>query len=287
MKFTIITASYNYADYIKETIESVLSQTFPNWEMLIVDDGSSDNSIEVIKSYAKKDSRIKLLQHENACNKGLKDTILLGVSQAKNDWLVFLESDDTISSDYLECKLNIIKKNPDVKFIFNSVNLFGEETRIKNYEKYFKLSHKLLSTNTYPCRLLKYFERINIVPTFSCVAVNKELFQNLNFDSPLKPLLDYFLWLQIAQKTEMYYLDKKLTNWRMHKNSYISNPNSDYDVMIFDLMKHFFIKTEYNNLWFARKCIKVLARYVRGLVIKLHPKEKRIKIFGRWYSYAK
>ena len=68
IKVSIITASYNYQDYVKETIESVMAQTYPHWEMVIVDDGSKDNSVEVIKSYCSKDERIKLYQHEVAHN---------------------------------------------------------------------------------------------------------------------------------------------------------------------------------------------------------------------------
>ncbi|MBQ4646380.1 MAG: glycosyltransferase family 2 protein [Candidatus Gastranaerophilales bacterium] len=102
MHFSIITASYNYEDYIKETIESVINQTYSNWEMIIIDDGSKDNSVEVIQEYCKKDSRIKLLTHENHKNKGLIETIKLGIKNANNDWIVFLESDDTLASNYLE-----------------------------------------------------------------------------------------------------------------------------------------------------------------------------------------
>ena len=82
-KVTFITASYNYAKYIKETIESVINQTVQDWEMIIVDDGSTDNSVEVIKSYCEKDNRIKLYQHENGVNKGLAETIKLGIKLAK------------------------------------------------------------------------------------------------------------------------------------------------------------------------------------------------------------
>lgn len=91
---SIITASYNYENYIKETIESVLNQTYTNWELIIVDDGSKDNSVEVIKSYCEKDSRIKLFQHEGGVNKGLAETIKLGISKAQGEWIAFLESDD-------------------------------------------------------------------------------------------------------------------------------------------------------------------------------------------------
>ena len=114
MHFSIITTSYNYENYIKETIESVISQTYPNWEMIIIDDGSKDNSIEVIEEYCKKDSRIKLFTHPNNQNKGLIETVKLGINKAQNDWLVFLESDDTITPNYLEKKLEIIKQNSDI-----------------------------------------------------------------------------------------------------------------------------------------------------------------------------
>ena len=133
-KFTIITASYNYENLIKETIESVLTQTYTNWEMIIVDDGSKDNSIEVIKEYCQKDARIKLYTHPKNQNKGLIETIKLGIQKTNTDWIVFLESDDTITPNYLEKKLKVIKENPEVKFIFNDVNLFGNEERIKQFQ---------------------------------------------------------------------------------------------------------------------------------------------------------
>ena len=65
MKISIITTSYNYEEYIKETIESVLAQSYTNWEMIIIDDGSKDNSVNIIKKYCQKDKRIKLYQHQN------------------------------------------------------------------------------------------------------------------------------------------------------------------------------------------------------------------------------
>ena len=137
-KISVITASYNYENYIKETIESVLSQTFQDWEMVIVDDGSKDNSVEVIKSYCQKDDRIKLFQHEGGINKGLVETIRLGVNKAQGEWLVFLESDDTITPDYMEEKLKVLQNYPEIKFIFNDLNLFGEESAVNEmYNDYF------------------------------------------------------------------------------------------------------------------------------------------------------
>lgn len=222
LKFTIITASYNYANYINETIKSVIAQTYQNWEMLIIDDGSKDNSIEVINSYCQKDERIKLLTHENNQNKGLIETIKLGIKETKTDWIVFLESDDTITPDYLQKKYEVIQKENSVEFIFNDVNLFGNEQRIRQYDEHFKETRKILSKNKYPKSQLHCFRKRNIVATFSAVAAKKELFNDIDFKCPIKAIIDIYLWIQIARKTSLYYIDEKLTNWRMH-NSYITN----------------------------------------------------------------
>ncbi len=71
MKISVLTASYNYEKYISQTIESVLNQTYTDFEYIIFDDGSTDNSVNIIKEYAKKDKRIKFYTHENNSNKNL------------------------------------------------------------------------------------------------------------------------------------------------------------------------------------------------------------------------
>ena len=232
-KFTIITASYNYENLIKETIESVLAQTYANWEMIIVDDGSKDNSIEVIEKYCQKDTRIKLYTHPKNQNKGLIKTIKLGIQKANTDWIVFLESDDTITPNYLEKKLKVIKENPEVKFIFNDVNLFGSEKRIKIYDKHFSRVKKYISENPYPKIQTPFFKKHNLVSTFSCVAIRKDLILSLDFNSPIKAFLDYYLWMQASSKASFYYIDEKLTNWRMHDSYIVKNKPKSFKQCMF------------------------------------------------------
>jgi len=283
MQISIITASYNYEEYIKETIESVIAQTYTDWEMVIVDDGSKDNSVEVIKSYCEQDSRIKLYQHENGENKGLIETVKLGIEKAQNGWIVFLESDDTITSDYLETKLEIIKQYPDVKFIFNDVNMFGDEDRIHGMKNlYFKKIYKELNKYSFPTNVSTAFAKRNIIPTFSCVMLKKELFDGIDFNVAKKPCLDYYIWSQIAQNNDFYYINKKLTNWRMHKDSYISSKVQP----LVDL------KFEYqiNNINYKKKPIK---RFVKNLkasrksILRIHFKDAKICFMGQWYYLKK
>lgn len=278
---SIVTASYNYEDYIKETIESVINQTYTNWELIIVDDGSKDNSVEVIKSYCKKDKRIKLFQHEGGINRGLVETVKLGISKAQSEWITFLESDDTIIPEYLEKKVKVMNEHPEVKFIFNDANLFGSEERIRSYDLYFEKIKQIFAENPYPKNLLKYFKELNLVPTFSVVTMKKELFQNIDFNSPIKAYLDYYLWIQIVQKTPLYFIDEKLTNWRMH-DSYIMNVNFNIIQKIkFEYKrKTILIPKAFKIFIFVYYCLL----YIRKNIIKIHFKDKEIFLLGHKYS---
>ena len=218
INISIITASYNYAEYISETIESVINQTYPNWELIIVDDGSKDNSVEIIKSYCNKDDRIKLFQHKNGKNKGLKQTLLLGIKKASADWIAFLEADDTLENKYLEEKLKIINDNSKLQFIFNNFNLIGDS--ISEKEKYNDFFQKEMANRSGISDYKEAFYTRNPVPTFSVAMIKKELLERLDFSSPIKACLDRYLWSQVAAQSEFYYIPQKLTNWRQHNNSY-------------------------------------------------------------------
>lgn len=219
-KISIIMASYNYEQFIEEAIESVLNQTYPNWELIIVDDGSKDNSIEIIQKYCEKDSRIKLFQHENAVNKGLKDTILLGLENASSEWISFLESDDIYMPICLEEKIRVIHQDNNTKFIFSDVELLGEEELIRGYNNYLDSREKVLSKDT-----ISYADLfdLNFIPTFSCVMIKKDLLEGCKFDSIIPQNVDWVLWTQLVEKTKFTYIRKKLTKWRKHSKNYMNS----------------------------------------------------------------
>ena len=285
-KITIsfITASYNYENFIQETIKSVQSQSVQDWEMIIVDDGSKDNSVEVIKSIAKNDSRIKLYQHEGGKNRGLAKTLQLGLSKASGNWIVFLESDDTIEPNYLREKIEVIKKYPEVSLIFNDLNLFGEETAIKNMEdEYINKFHSIIKNFNYPVKFGNEFLHLNIVPTFSVVMLKKSALQNVNWFCAIPSLIDYHLWSQIAYDNEFYYLDKKLTNWRIHKDSYINNK---LDERKFAYFRQVQLKSNLNgNKWLLFYHIKFRLLVLKRKIIRWSYKNKELELFGKKFKY--
>ena len=101
-------ASYNAEKYIEEAIDSVLSQTYSNWELFVIDDSSNDNPVKIIKKYSDKDSRIKLIASE--INQGPGPTRNLGLNQAKGRFIAFLDSDDIWISKKLETQILFMLK---------------------------------------------------------------------------------------------------------------------------------------------------------------------------------
>ena len=121
---SIITPNYNCGDYISETIESVLLQTYSNWELIIVDDCSSDDSYKIALDYAKKDSRIKVIRNETNLGTAISRNKALDI--AKGDYIAFLDSDDLWEKDKLELQLNFMQEN-NCDFSFSQYDLIDEK----------------------------------------------------------------------------------------------------------------------------------------------------------------
>ena len=112
---SIVVPVYNAEKFLKDTIQTVLEQTYPNWELLLVDDCSNDNSVDIIKEYVKDDKRIRLLKNEK--NSGAALTRNHGIKEAKGTYLCFLDADDLWEKEKLEKQLKFMKGN-DCAFSF-------------------------------------------------------------------------------------------------------------------------------------------------------------------------
>lgn len=121
--FSVITASYNKAEHIGKTIESVLSQTFKDWELIIVDDASSDNSVEMIKSFSN-DKRIR--SYVNEKNLGYPSTLDKLIKLAKGEIIGILDCDDMLEPNALDEVINFYKKNPRAEFVYTQFQYCDE-----------------------------------------------------------------------------------------------------------------------------------------------------------------
>jgi len=142
---SIITPNYNCVHFISETMESVLAQTYTNWEMLIVDDCSTDGSYELALEYAAKDTRIKVIRNEKNSGAAISRNRALDIAQG--EYIAFLDSDDLWESDKLEKQITFMKDN-NCDFCFSRYDLIDEENtplgkivRIVKNLSYKKLLH--------------------------------------------------------------------------------------------------------------------------------------------------
>ena len=272
MKISIVMASYNYASIIGEAIESVINQTYKDWELIIIDDGSTDNSVEVIKKYLN-DNRIKLYINEK--NLGLAKTVRKGIQYSTSDWIAFLESDDKFFPNALEEKIKAISKNADI--IFTNLELIGNENLKLLYLQHFeniKTYWKLLINTGFVENFAQYISNVNLIPTFSVVMVKKNLLTKCKFNSLCKSSLDYFLWAQLSLY-KVYYIDKKLTYWRLHDDSYINRDKQNWlKKYIFNIIIYSYTIKNYNRILQFFK----LLHYIRARLIYLKLDKKSIKL---------
>lgn len=226
---SVIIPSYNYEKYLKYTVRSVLQQTWKNFEIIIIDDGSSDKSLDIAKQFANEHTNIKVLQHNDKKNHGLAETIKLGLKVSNGDYIAFLESDDLWAPDCLMRRVDAALTT-DAGVIFNNIEPLIMEganaNRFYTYVPRIMKKHENLAqknNSTYGPYEMKWdFWIENQIPTFSCVMIKKSIVEKCNFATPVPQWLDRWLWNQVAQDTNFAFISEKLTFWRIHKKSFNS-----------------------------------------------------------------
>lgn len=205
---SIITPAYNAAAYIAETIESVLAQTYTNWEMLIVNDCSKDNTSEIVQSYAAKDKRIKLINLKQ--NSGAAVARNTAIQNAKGRYIAFLDSDDLWKKEKLQKQLSFMQQN-DYAFTFTEYQYL----KLKPDEK--------LRIIKVP-RSLTYEQSLKNT-IIGCLTVIVDRKQTRNFQMPLvRAGQDHLTWwLLMKRGFKAYGLQENLAEYRRVEGSISHN----------------------------------------------------------------
>ena len=192
-KFSVIIGSYNTKKYLKLTIESVLNQTFQNFEVIIIDDGSNDGTDKIIKDFASKDKRIRPFYFKK--NSG-KDSVPknFGIKKARGDYICFLDSDDLWHENKLSIQNDCIKKNT----ILVSTSCRYIDEKGQNYTSLFTHYFRKFLQNWFFKKGLVGFYMYNPV-IFSSVMIKTEIMKKymLNEKSEFVGIIDYELWLRL------------------------------------------------------------------------------------------
>ena len=231
--------SYNYGQYIAEAIDSVLIQTYKDWELIIIDDGSDDDSMDVITKYTDKyPDKIRCYTHKDHSNKGIKDTNEFAFAKVNGKYTAFLESDDIWKPDCLEKKVNALNLNPSASIVFSGIDLLLENdfdaTRHRNYLKYSRfIGVKCIDK---PKNLLRMILFRNPIISFSNIVIRSEILSEFKIDKEHETWSDWQLVIHAALLGDFTYIDEELLYWRLHNKSH----NFGYMKTAFETTSHSF-----------------------------------------------
>lgn len=205
---SVIMPAYNSGKYIAEAIESVIKQRYTNWELLIVNDCSTDNTEEIIRTYQKQDKRIKLISLKK--NQGVANARNTAIKNAKGRYIAFLDADDYWEKEKLQEQI-IFMENRKITFSYHDYKLLNTTN---NKEKQIKVPLKL-----------NYKELLKGNTTGSCltVCIDRKIVDEIHFHNEKHE--DYICWLNILKKYDIegYGLNKTLGTYRIGKKSISSN----------------------------------------------------------------
>ena len=226
---SIIIPTFNYAQLIAETLESVVNQSFDNWECIIIDDGSTDNTEEVIKTFINHHSTYSFT-YIKKINEGTSIAKNTGVNIAAGKYIQFLDADDLISADKLRVQASILELD-DAELVFSKSFFFIDnnlERKLINKYPHGFLAEETLSGSGLLERIIK-----NNIVTISSPLVKKDvLLQAGLFDAPLKNNEDWLLWFKVGLICEKFVYDdnnKSYSSIRVHNTSAMNNHSKMFE----------------------------------------------------------
>jgi len=200
-KISIVIPVYNKEKYIIECMESVLSQTYKDYEIVVINDGSTDNTENLLQFYK---SVIRYFYQEN---KGVAEARNLGILNARGEYISFLDSDDVWLPSKLEKELGLIERDKEIGLVYSNGYIINEKGK--------KCNINFFQINTpYRKMVLNKLFKNDFIPT-SSVLVRKECFQKVGlFNSSLSSAEDYDMWMRISYLYKIDYVDFPLIKYR-------------------------------------------------------------------------
>jgi len=253
-KISIITTTYKHEKFVRDTIESVLAQTFTDWELLIGDDSPNDATWDIIQEYVQKDSRIKAWHH--APNKGIVGNMNSLVAQISPDsgYITFLEGDDRFTPENLEEKIKIFERFPKVQLVYSDLDFIDGSGKII-LKSFFNYRHIPFFQNAIIPKDTFILLPAGPIASWSTSMVRRQMIEEF----PIKTLWedirysasDYDWYFEITTRYPVYGIRKSLTQYRRHSNNLSgANGGTSFDLeRLIDIYyeKRYFSKTVYQK----------------------------------------
>lgn len=216
---SIVIPCYNHEQFVKDSIQSVIDQTYQNIELIIIDDGSKDSSVEIIeKMLPACEQRFVRFEFRNRPNKGLSATLNESIAWSKGKYFAALASDDIILKNKINLQVKYMEENPKTTAVFGSANYIDENNNIKTLDQ--------LKQQEYVFDKIFLNECQFYAPT---QLMRKSTLDEVGGYDPDILVEDWYMWLKMAEKGSVYCLSDTFANYRIHSNNTTKNSKFIYD----------------------------------------------------------
>jgi glycosyltransferase involved in cell wall biosynthesis len=221
---SVIMIFFNEEKFIEEAIASVLAQTYERWELLLVDDGSSDSSTEIALRYARQyPEKVYYLEHENHQNRGMSATRNLGISQAKGEYIAFLDGDDVYLPHKLEQQVHIMESHPEVAMVYgHTQDWYGWTGKLEDMEHDLLYNLGVPTNNVIqPPGLFNLCLRRQAPTPCTCSALMRlKIIKDENFEESFRGLYeDQVFFMKVLLKEPVFVASEFWDKYRRHPTS--------------------------------------------------------------------
>jgi glycosyltransferase involved in cell wall biosynthesis len=222
IEVSVIIPTYNYGRYIEETLNSLLNQTFEAWECIVIDNGSTDNTSNIIKQYSARDSRIKYFFIRHSTTSEARNT---GLNKAQGRYIQFLDSDDLLSPEKLKCHADFLSVNPEIDLVYSDSVYFDD---IDKDRKHLRKTRNANSPNEQLYFSGKSWELLPLINSHNIWTICSPMFRKsiLDFSGSFNPKLNWvedweFYFRIIAQNIQIKHIDNEQSTCliRVHQRS--------------------------------------------------------------------
>ncbi len=216
-KVSIIVPSYNRAEFIPATLDSILNQSYKDFELIFVDDGSTDNTEIILSEYSAKDSRVKYIKQANSERAVARSN---GLKQAQGEYLALVDSDDIWYANKLEKQIEVLESQTEIIFCYaavNRINLDGK--RVKTAPR----QHQGHSGYIFSDLLIR-----NFIPSVTPIF-KREIFERVGMqNSEFIPYEDWDFWLRISLEGKFFHIKEALGDYRLHPGQSVKNTKAEH-----------------------------------------------------------
>lgn len=287
-KIDILLATYNGQEFLREQIDSILNQSYQDFNLIISDDSSEDETYKILKEYEKKDSRIRLFRQEK--NLGLIQNFEFLLKQVTSDYFMFSDQDDIWKENKIEKSINKLKQEK-AALVYTDLEIVDKNLEIiyPSYWKYKNIYKKIKKYNNFEALYLN-----NFVTGCTILAKSNYIKDIVPLPKTSKFMLhDYWTALVIASKDKIAYLDEPTIKYRQHKNNRVGSSKRSDKIEKFKELRDLFIRVKIEHFQIFEENIskinsKEIVKYTKPALEYFKALEKETNIYLKsWTLFFK